>query len=79
MNAECRRVPENPAVKVRSKDLEATHRIGDVASDLLFLSGRRDLNPRPLDPQDCGSEVTPAQSVFFVRACYSLTCGLFSV
>src|SRR5262249_34101489 len=49
-SAACRTMPRNPAVKVRSKDLEATHRTSDVASDLLFLSGRRDLNPRPLDP-----------------------------
>jgi hypothetical protein len=49
-------MPQNAAKtcgQMRSKDLEATHRAGEVASDLLFLSGRRDLNPRPLDPQEC--------------------------
>lgn len=36
-----------------------------------------DLNRRPLDPQDGGSGVIAAQSVFAVRAWCSPTCGLF--
>jgi hypothetical protein len=31
--------------------LRPLHRAGEMASDLQLLSGRRDLNPRPLDPQ----------------------------
>jgi len=58
----CREMPHDLAVKVRSKDLEATHRAGEMASDLQLLSGRRDLNPRPLDPQDVGSGVPAGQS-----------------
>jgi hypothetical protein len=44
-------MPQNPAVKLRSKILRPPHRAGEMASDLQLLSGRRDLNPRPLDPQ----------------------------
>jgi hypothetical protein len=60
---------------------EDQKRASDHSETLLackFWSGRRDLNPRPLDPQDGGPRVIPAQSVFFVRAHGSPTCGLFS-
>ena len=36
-------------------------------------------DPRPLDPQDGGSEVITGQGVFFVFMPRSLTCGLFSL
>jgi hypothetical protein len=79
LNTGCREMPPNPAVKLRSNDLEAIPPSGEMASDLQRWSGRPDLNRRPLDPQDVGSGVIPAQSAFSVRALCSLTCGLFSV
>jgi hypothetical protein len=66
--AKCCRMPHDPAVKVRSKDLEATPHTHEMASELHLLSGRRDLNPRPLDPQ---SSALPnwATSRAFTRTC----------
>jgi hypothetical protein len=45
LNTGCREMPPNPAVKLRSNDLEAIPPSGEMASDLQRWSGRPDLIP----------------------------------